>query len=275
MAHRRWLAMSLCLFLAGGPALVARGDAAQPDSIASLELQVAALTTIDELELTGDQIAALQNMAADTADDSLDVSPTSGNTSMAYRRAIFALRDALASGDEQRIAQTQSDMDKLRRRQNILPQATVTETDQAKKKAYAAVSILTAGQYANYIAIHATEVPDAAETILDALDRCQTGADDDYQAMREEAAQQVAMLMNGPNDRMSKRTIANVSRLLDQARNMSSADFQANRDELYQSARNLTRLAKPDLEVRNWMERQMADLLSNPQLSRALSARSR
>src|SRR5580704_14860487 len=95
MARWRWVAVAFCLILACGPAVTARGDAGGPDSIANMELQVAALTTIDELELTGDQMDALQSMASDTADDSPNVAVTPANSSMAYRHAIFALRDAL------------------------------------------------------------------------------------------------------------------------------------------------------------------------------------
>jgi len=270
---RLWLWIVVFSFVIGGRSLLAFADAPSVDSTADLELQVAALTTLDELELTPDQLASLQSLAADTADDSY-VSPANAPRNEIYREAMQALRDALAAGDEERIARTQAQIEKLRKNLNIAPPPAVNTSDAARRKAYSAVLILTTGQFANYIAIHASEIPDATETILDALDQCQSGSDDEFASLRDQAADQVAMLMNGENARMSKGIINRVKDLLDRARRMSSDDFQSSRPDLDRTARNITRIAHPDVELRNWMERQMAFLLSNPQLDAALTARS-
>ena len=79
-------------------------DSATGISTIDLELQVTALTAIDDLDLSARQIKDLRTMASDTAGTSSPV-PSEGKKDPSYHDALLALRNALVFGDDDKIGE--------------------------------------------------------------------------------------------------------------------------------------------------------------------------
>jgi hypothetical protein len=273
---KQWFAIALAailpVFFIGLP--VRADDSPAEVSTADLELQVAALTTLDELDVTPDQIRLYQSMAAETA-----AQPSAGDTgekpSSAYHEALLNLRDALASGDDDKIDDAQEKVDNLRDSLNIDPNLDYQTTDAAKTKARPALKTLSTSQIANYISLHADEIPDATDTILDALDQCKDGSESDFNSLRDEAASQVGLLAAGLDQTAADAVAQKVSDLLNKARQLPPRQFTNQRSQLDHEAHQITKSIDSFDAMHRWMYREMADLLSNPQISTALTLRAK
>ena len=187
--------------------------AATPPSIADLELQVAALTTIDEMQLTADQIEAIKKLGADPTPTP---APATGLADPAYRKDLADLRDALrvsGAGDQKKLMDAQNRVDDIRRKSKIVPSAKVTITEEAKKNAAKALAVLSSGQIADYIALHSSEILDPADIILDALDQCREEPNDTaFNELCQQTAEEVDFLMEGYNGRNSAANEAKVTK---------------------------------------------------------------
>jgi hypothetical protein len=248
------------------------GDTTEPSGTADLELQVAALNTLDELDVTPEQLKQLSVMAAETAGTAAP-DPGTAKGSAEYHTALQALRDALANGEDDKVDDAQEKVDDLRENQNIDPNIDYDITDAAKTKAAAALKLMGTDQIANYISMHSDEVPDAAGTILDALDKCKDASDADFASLRQEAADQVGLLAAGFDKTAADAIEQKVTTLLNRARQMPQKQFDAGRDELDRRAHQITKSVDSFKGLQYWMAREMADLLSNPQIQTVLADR--
>jgi len=254
----------LGVLLLVAPARAQRGGAARA---ANLEMEVQALNRLHDLEVTQEQLKDLKKLAAKVTPAK---APQQGKTPPAYVSALAALRGALASDDEAKIADAQDKVDQLRDEQEIDPQTDVKATDSARRQAAAVLNLATASQIANYISERSDEVPDPVATLMDALDELRDG---DYEALKAEASSQVAVLLAGfdPADQEPIRKKA--ADWLDRAKAMSDDQLKRNRGQLEQSARAIVGQIDPVLQLRHWLEQEIAELLSNPELPAALTAR--
>jgi len=248
------------------PSLPAAGQPAR----GNLELEVAALTRLHDLELTNEQLQSFKKLAGEVTPGK---APAPGKMTPAYRNALAALRSALVQADEEKISDAQDKVDDLRDEQDIEPQTDVTISDSARKHTDEAMELLTATQIAAYLAEHSDDVPDALQTMLDAVDESPGMSETDYASLKSEAAEQVAMLLVGLDPSAQEPIVKKVGQWLDRAKAMTDADVKSKRPQLEQSAKEIVGKPDPMAQLRHWMEREMADLLSNPQTSAALAAR--
>lgn len=267
--HRRMffgfvLTAALCLSFG------ARAATPKAKEAENLELQVAALNKLHELELTGEQLAALEKVAAQVT---ADKSAAARKIGAPYSAALTAVRDAMLEGDEAKIVEAEDKLDELRESKNIDPQEEVEITDSARKQAPAALNVLTATQIAGYLAQHSDDVPDALQTMMDAIDESRGMADADYMALRTEAVSQVGLLVGGLTVAAQEAIAKRVGEWLDRARAMNEADIKSKHAQLEASAKQIIGKADPMQQLRHWLEREMADLLSNPELVPMISAR--
>lgn len=237
----------------------------------TLELQVAALTTLNDLDLSPEQMRALRKLSQGAAGKPIAVN--SARLTDDYRAALTSLRDALVADDDEKIADAEDKVDQIRDDEEIDPESDVEMSDSARKVAPEALKILTTSQIAAYLGEHADDVPSPLETMLDALDDCRGTSAADFNGLRSEAADQVALLVAGLDPKAAKPVADKVSEWLDKARTMSDRDFKAKSGELNESARQIVAGYDPVEGLRHWMEGEMADLLSNPQTRWALNAR--
>jgi hypothetical protein len=250
----------LFLFNAVAPIMAA----APEPTVADLELQVVALNTLYEMQLTPQQTQSIKKLGADSVTTAM---PSDAAPDPDYRLTLVDLRSALLAQDQEKIFTTQKRLEDLRRILHIVPSAKVIVTEEAKKNAGAAIQVLNSGQIADYIAIHSSEVRDATEPILDALDQCRNLPDNDaFDRLCHEASEDADFLIEGYSGRGTAATTKKVTALLTKARKMSDATFNAQRSkQLDDQARAIV----PDhfVSLRHWLEGQMACLLSNPQLN--------
>jgi len=240
-------------------------------SIARLELQVDALQRVRDFELTPEQCAALRKQAAGTAATlPAEAAAATPEVTPGYLAALTALRDALVDGDEEKISDASDKVEELRDAQMVDTEPDIEATDAALKAAPPVLAHISASQVAAYLAEHADDVPDAWKTMLDALDQCHTDKPADYAELRSEAASQVALLLVGLDRTSAEPIEQKVGQWLDKAHALSDEDLKAKRAKLEEEARQI--VGQPDSieQVRHWMQREVADLLSNPELGNAL-----
>jgi hypothetical protein len=255
------------------PVLLVRGDATPSETIAQLQLQTSALTTIDELQLDGNQLRKLQAIAAGCADPTY-IAPDEPTGAGAYRDALTKLRAALVSGDENQIAQARAAAQNAK---GSTAEADFALSDMAKANGMSVVPMLSTTQYAKYISLHVDEIPDAATVLIGAMDQCRQGNDSDFVALRDRVVKELVALCFGEDGAGHPDLTRKSKALLEQARNMKDDEYKAERDDLQANARSIIEhhqgLANNELE--NWVNNQMVHLLSNPELTNALVLRIR
>src|SRR5204863_5742850 len=100
-----------------------------------------------------------------------------------------------------------------------------------------------------------------------------SGSSAEFASLKSEAAEQTAMLISGLDASAGEVMSKKVSALLDEARALDESEFKSKRAAMEQTAKQIVGHPDPMQSLRHWMEREMADLLSNPQLPAALEAR--
>ncbi|HEX4125325.1 MAG TPA: hypothetical protein VHY37_11410 [Tepidisphaeraceae bacterium] len=252
-------------------AVAARTDAADVSTGGNVELQVAALNALHDLSLTPEQLRTLRGLVAPVADPTASEPAAKGSD--AYQAALKSLRDAIIAGDAQKAADAEQKVDQLRADEHLDVVTTVPITDSARQKSADALKLLTASQIAGYLGDRGDEVPDAAQTIDDAMDDSRGKSDADYAAIRDEAADQVALLMCGlDKTKESDQVRQQVDDLLERAHQLTDAKYKKQHGELDTQARKLVGDLDAFAALRNWMQREMADLLSNPELPAMIDA---
>jgi hypothetical protein len=183
------------------------------------------------------------------------------------------LCDALARGDDDKIADLQDKVDELTDAANI-DDAYVEASDSAKHNAGGAMKLLTAGQLANFIAVYADDIQGPAEVLIDAMDDARGGGENDaeYKDLRADTADEVIALAKGPTAKDAKLADA-VGGFLDRVRKLSEADYKSKHDALEDEARKLIGPVDAMTALQHWVEDQFASLLSNPELGEAVHAR--
>jgi hypothetical protein len=241
------------------------------NSESRLEREVAALVAIHELMLTDDQLKAIQPICKDVA---VEVPPSTAPAgSKGYRQALQGLRDALANGDEAKVDRLQDKVDSIRENENLDPDTDFPIRESARSKSATVLAMLSTAQVANYISLHADDVPGATDVLLDALNQSRGQSDADYQSLRREAMDQVGLLLAGLDPQATKPVEQKVSDLLDKAHKLSDAEYKSQSDALIAEARKITAGIDPMQGLKFWMQREIAEFLANPESSEAIAER--
>jgi Spy/CpxP family protein refolding chaperone len=262
-----WIvALPLFVTAATAAAPASQRQPRQADEQNDPRLKAQALDTLYELNLTADQLKAVEKLAAPTK---ADPQPKLGRK---LRNAVNDLCDALAKGDDEKIADLQDKVDELTDAANV-DDAVVELSDTAKTKAADVTSLLTAAQLANFIAVYADDVQGPAELLIETMDDARGGGDDaEYKDLRSDTVDEVIALTKGVAAKDEKLADA-VAAFLDRVHKLSDADYKARHTALEEEARKLVGPLDPVTVVRHWVEEEFATLLSNPQLADAIHAR--
>jgi hypothetical protein len=265
-AHILILAGSLSLLLAGP---VLRAQPVVLTDAAKLQLQVDALFKLNDLNLTPQQLSALSDLASDTAGTLSDApAPISAD----YRAALKDMRDALLSKDQDRIESAEDKMGDIEDKQDPDSDPDIDQSDSARTKAVAYFKTLSVKQFANYVSENSDDVDDPAQLLIDALHQSRGMSDDDFQSLRDDTAQELGILSAGPHPDRPPRIIARVNQFLTRAHRLPAGEYAQQQNSLEEAARKMVDGMDPAMCLRNWMENELADLLSNPQLSLAISS---
>jgi hypothetical protein len=255
-----------------GVLMLALGGVALGDDIQAVQIQVNALRMLRELRATPDQLRAVQQLSADTQASmkNVEAADPHATTAPSYTNAIKSLHDALLSEDDGKIEKAQDTVDDLEEKHDIDSDSWMDSTEPAREKANEAIKLFSAGQIANFIAVNSDDFPEPAQTLLSALQQCRGGSMEDFTSLRDDTAKEIAALMAGGGSKHFKAVAKSVTDLLNKVRDLSDSDFTTQRADLEKTARDLT-AADPVEILRHWLHFQMANLLSNPQLSEVLN----
>jgi hypothetical protein len=188
-----------------------------------------------------------------------------------YKKALTALRDALISGNDDKIEDASSDLDDIRETED--PEYDETEiTDEARKEAPAVLRAFSARQVALYIG-GLDDFPDPTEQLRDAIGESRKRTGKEWMSYRDDVAYQVGWLVAGLNASAEEKVRKAVTDLLNKAATMSEKTFTDKREDLESQASEIVGKLGPTGIIRNFMERLLAETLSNYRLGKAIEAK--
>lgn len=278
MARRRGVVGVVSLVVAmGGWVAVASGQrAATPVAkkgagfaeVGSLHAEVAALQVIRALRASPTQLEAIRTMAPKTMQE--EPPRKLVKVSDRYRKALRGLREALLSGDEEAIEDHFATVDELGEKERIeLDELELT--DEARKQAPKVVAGLSARQVAEYL-VTVANFPDPFEEMAAALEASRELTGLRWEKYREEVAYLCGWLMTGVDAKKEAQAREAVSGLLNKSKRLSDREFRQQREALRKEARALVGGQGPTDVIRHYMERTVAELLSNHRLTAAVRA---
>ncbi|MGD0388480.1 MAG: hypothetical protein ABSC42_05935 [Tepidisphaeraceae bacterium] len=259
-----FFAAALWLFI-GSRFLQAQTD--KPSGEVKLELQVDALSTLHDLNLTPEQLSALKDLASDTAGT---LSDTPAPVTADYNAAMKDMRDALLSKDEDRIDSAEDKIGDAADKQDPDSEPDVEQSESAKTKAVTFLKTLSVKQVAGYIGQNAEDIDDPTELLLDAVHQSRDLSDDDFASLRDDTSKELGMLSGGVNPGKPPKIVSKVNQLLTRVHRLSAEEYGDQQSALEDEARKLVAGMDPIPCLRHWMENEMADLLSNPELGQAI-----
>jgi hypothetical protein len=236
-----------------------------------LHFEVEALETMYQLQLTREQIERLAQLARST---SRKRQPGRAiRVSKEFHKTLTDLHAALVADDDEKIAAESGAFDALREKES--PDFEEAEiTSEARRHVPEFLRTLGPRQVAVYLSEFADEFPDPFEKLADALEEVRKAPGKEGQDLRDGVAMQVGWLVGGLDVAAEKRVREKVVALLDRAVQIKDdQQFEAQRPELERAARDLIAGVGPTDVLRHFVERSLAELLSNPRLEAAAQAR--
>jgi hypothetical protein len=188
-----------------------------------------------------------------------------------YKKALTALRDALVSGNDDKIDEATSDLDDIRESED--PDYDETDiTDEARKAAPKVLKAFSARQVATYIG-GLDDFPDPLDQLREAIGESRKRTGKEWTSYRDDVAYQVGWLVAGLNTSREEKVRKEATDLLNKISKMSEKQFQARRDDLEKGAAEVIGNVGPTDIIRNFMERLLAEALSNHRLAKAIEAK--
>jgi len=237
----------------------------------ALSLQVAALEMLHRFQASPEQLGAVLKMTKEVAPKAAARKPA--KVSDKYRQTLLSLRDAYVLGDEDAITGKSAALEDLKEKEDPDLDDDVEITDAARKAAAAALKVFTPRQAALYVAEFAENFPDPLEKLTEAFDDARTLKGKDWDETRDAVAEQVGWLVAGLDAAAEAKVRKQAADLLDRVHALKDAEYKAKTGELTKQAKEITGAAGPSDVIRNFLERSVAEVLSNPQTAAALEAR--
>jgi hypothetical protein len=240
-------------------------------SIHALSMEVSALRTLHQFQLTPAQLRSLLKLAPETS-QRMGPRPAA-QVSDEFRKTLAEVRDALiASPSAERTAQLEDKLDKLFRDEGPDLDDSIEIGESACKRAPEFLRSLSARQLAGYVSLYGDDFPDPHELLLDALEQSRKLPAKKWRALQADVAENVGQLVGGLDLEKAGETSDKVTQWLIQVRALKEEEFKAKREELEKEARQIAGNLGPLEVIRNQAEFHLAELLSNPRLEAAVSA---
>jgi hypothetical protein len=237
--------------------------------LGDLHAEVAVLQTINALRPTEAQAEALLAVAAKT----MQTAPPRLRVEVSedYLKALTAVRAALIAGDDAKIESTHAALDKLREKED--PETDEVEiTDEARRAAPGLLKHFSARQVAAYVG-GLREFPDPVEDTIRAMDEARTINKKEWPRLRDDIAFQVGWLVAGLDSDAEEKVRDKVTALLDRAARLEKAAYEKQRPALEKEARALAGRLGPTDVLRHFMERVIAETISNHRFEAAMRLR--
>jgi hypothetical protein len=251
----------------------ASGGKAAPTDLNDLSMEVGALQVLSQLQLTRAQLEELARRARSTAQT--PEPRTEPKASAKIRQTLLDLRRALLEGDAEKIEKLNEDLDKLFEKEQPEFEDSVEITDAARDQAPDLLRRLSARQAALFLAGYADGLPDPRERLAEAIEEVRKRPDKEWQPLRDEVADEVSWLVAGLDVDAEAVVRDRVTALLDRAHRLKDEAFKEKRAELDKEVDRIVGKLGPTDVHRHFLERTLAELLSNPRLAAAIEARLR
>lgn len=241
-----------------------------PADLNKLSLEVTALQTLSDLDITSAQHQLLSRLAKE-----IGAKPgkhEAGRASEKFRKVLGELRVALAKGEADKIDSLLLELDKLYDSDKQLKLDDHTEvTDAARKKVPELMKALSVRQVGDLLTSYEENLDDPLEMIFAALADGAGAKGEVWNGIRELVVEEVAWKVAGLDTAAWKKTHERLDVLLDKAHQLSPAEFQKQRAQLEAAFRQLVGGVGPIEQIKHVMEHRLAELLSNPELPAALA----
>jgi hypothetical protein len=236
-----------------------------------LALEINALRTLYYLKTTPEQAESLLKLSKHTAAQA--GKRKKSKLTADYRRLMEEVRDALVDDDEERVESLEDRLEEKTIRETPEIDDSVDVTDAARTHVPKVMKLFRPNQAAMFLGMYAEQIPDPRERLLDALSRVRGWDLADWQDKRDGLGDEIAQLTVGADKAKYVKTRDAVIDLLARARTMKDEDYPTKRGELEQAAEKILGRTGPTEVLRNFLENELARMLSNPRLEAALTAR--
>ena len=239
-------------------------------NVNDLSMEITALETLHDLELTPAQLSALSKLAKESA--SKGEHREAAKASPAVTNAFKAFQAALSKGDDGPIGDCRQKLDAIMEKEQPELDTDINITDAARSNAAAALALLSVRQLATYVG--SQELADPAELLVEGIDQLRTLKDKEREDELTTLADEVTTLISGldGDDKTREKVVAFLKK---------AGDIKGDAD-LAKQKRSLEKAAKQivgdttNLDVIGHIaEKGMAELLSNPRLEAAIRIQSR
>jgi hypothetical protein len=242
---------------------------AAPADLNELSLRLIAMETLYELDLSPAQLAALRTGAAACGQVKTRAAAKGTPKLAAAMKDLYA---AMAGQDHEKVGQLREQVADLSDDEAVDLDDEVTTTDAARGRAPQVLKLLKAGQVAAYLADHADELADPAELLIDALAEIREPDADDPDGEIHDTAEMVGILVAGMDAAKAKAVSDEATAWLKAGKELAADAYAARHEALVQSAHKIAGDVPPMVVLTHWMENELAELLSNPQLTGAIDA---
>jgi hypothetical protein len=241
------------------------------EDVNKLNLEVNALQTLYHLKATPAQLKELARLVAKAAPKPADRRPA--KVSDKYRKTLGDLRQALIDVDDDKVAELYASLTELQDTETPEVDDSLPISDAAREKVAEALRLFSPRQVAGYVADFADEFPVPVDRLTDAFEEARKLKDKEWDEFRDSLADQLAWLVAGTDKKAEARVKKDVALLLDRVQSLPDEDFRKEKEDLEKDARKIAGDVDPTQVVRNWVQRSIAELLSNPELPTVLQAR--
>jgi hypothetical protein len=245
---------------------VVKGKAAE--ELVSLKLEVDALEKLYHLELNAKQLKSLLTLAEKTAGKAQASQEVQAGEE--YRKTLQSLHDALVAQEEESIREMNDKLDELQEKETVSIDDSFEMTDGAMTAAPQAFRLLSAAQIVAYLGSLSDEIPDPAERILSALEEGAELGGDEWKELRDQTAEELSWLVSGFRTDSATRVKKSVTDWLDRNHRFQGAELTKQWPTLEKSAHQLVGNVSSLVVLQHYMERELAELLSNPRTAAAL-----
>jgi hypothetical protein len=258
------------LLMLSGAAQLADDKLATGDP-SDLSLEITSLHTMHQLKITLPQLEALVKIARTTAMEA--PAHKEVKISAMMRKTLVELRDALLDNDDDRIEELNAALEELREKEKPELDDGLEITDAARKHVPEFLGLLSARQVAAFVSDYAEEFPDPREKLIEAIEAARSRTGKEWQDFRDEAAEQVGWLIAGLDAAAETKVREQVIDLLNRVHRLKPEEYKAQRKNLETAAKQIVGRTGPVLSIRHFIERTLAELLSNPRLPAVAEAR--
>jgi hypothetical protein len=241
-------------------------------NVAELHAEITALQVLHHLKATPAQLKELATLAATTV-------PRPGprkviKVSDEYRKTLLALRTALVDGKSEEIVKLSNTLEDLREKEEPdLDDADITA--EARKAAPGLLRQFSARQLVAYLGNSGDDFPDPTEQLMKGIEQSRELKGKDWREMRDNLAYQVGWLVGGIDEDAETKARDAATALLNKSAGLDAKQFKEQRAALEKEASDIVGKVTATEAIRHFLERTLAELLSNPRLLAALEARAR